>query len=68
MVQAGSCWPVITKASVHSQTSLYGIFGVKNGIATGSFASTAPVPCQYHSTNAALALIALSSTLCNVST
>ena len=67
MVQAGSRWPVTTKASVHSQASLCGIFGVQNGIATGSFASTVAVPCQYHSTNAAHAEIALPSTLCNVS-
>ena len=40
MVQAGSRWPVTTKASVHSQASLCGIFGVQDGIATGSFAST----------------------------
>jgi hypothetical protein len=53
MVQAGSRWPVTTKALVHSQASLCGIFGVQNGIATGSLASTAAVPCHYHSTNAA---------------
>jgi len=40
MVHAGSRWPVTAKVSVHSQTSLCEIFGVQNGIATGSFAST----------------------------
>jgi len=39
MVQAGSRWRVTTKALVHSQASLCGIFGVQNGIAAGSFAT-----------------------------
>jgi hypothetical protein len=68
MIQADSRWPITTKASVNTQASLCGIFGVQSGIATGSFASTAAVPCQYHSTNATHTLHALSSTLCNVST
>ena len=29
MVQAGSRWPVTAKASIHSQASLCGIFGVQ---------------------------------------
>ena len=52
MAEAVSRWPLTAKARVGSRVSIYDICGGQSGTGTGtgSFPSTAILPCQYNFT------------------